>query len=91
MGPAKMEMVREIQGLPRRSVQRQRIFTQMHDRLAETVQIHPSIDDWQRRMSLALRQSADEQGMFDRELFYAIQPKERLEGLTAKYREQFHA
>jgi hypothetical protein len=89
MGDAKMEMVREIQGLPRRSVQRQRIFTQMHDRLAETVRIHPSIGDWQRRMGLALRQSVDEQGMFDRELFYAIQPKERLEGLIGKYQDRF--
>jgi hypothetical protein len=61
----------------------------MHDRLAETVRIHPSIGDWQRRMGLALRQSVDEQGMFDRELFYAIQPKERLEGLIGKYQDRF--
>jgi hypothetical protein len=89
MGPAKMEMVREIQELPRRSPQRQRIFSLMHDRLAETVQIHPSIGEWQRRMSQTLRQNADEQGMFDRELFYAIQPRERLEGLIEGYRERF--
>ena len=89
MGPAKMEMVREIQGLPRKSVQRQRIFAQMHDRLAETIQIHPSIGDWQRRMSQAIRQSAAEQGMFDRELFYAIQPRDRLERLIGKYRDRF--
>jgi hypothetical protein len=89
MGPAKMEMVREIQALPRGSMQRQRVFARMHDRLAETVQIHPSIGDWQRRMSQTLRQSVDEQGMFDRELFYAIQPKERLEGLIGGYRERF--
>jgi hypothetical protein len=89
MGPAKMEMVREIQGLPRRSGQRQRIFAQMHDRLAETIQIHPSIGEWQRRMNQTIRQNADEQGMFDRELFYAIQPKDRLERLIGKYQERF--
>jgi len=84
-----MEMVREIQALPRKSVQRQRIFSQMHDRLAATVQIHPSINDWKRRMTQAQRQSADEQGMFDRELFYAIQPKNRLQALIAKYQDNF--
>jgi hypothetical protein len=61
----------------------------MHNRLAETIQIHPSIGDWQRRMKQTLRQSADEQGMFDRELFYAIQPKDRLERLIGKYRLRF--
>jgi len=89
MGSEKMEMVREIQALPRKSVQRQRIFSQMHDRLAATVQIHPSINDWKRRMTQAQRQSADEQGMFDRELFYAIQPKNRLQALIAKYQDNF--
>lgn len=91
MGHAKMEMVRQIQGLPRRSAQRQRIFSTMHDRRAETIQIHPSIGDWQQRMNQAIRQSADEQGMFDRELFYAIQPKERLERLIGKYRDRFQS
>jgi hypothetical protein len=89
MGPEKMEMVREIEGLPRRSPQRQQIFSKMHGRLAETVQIHPSIGEWQQRMNLAIRQSASEQGMFDRELFYAIQPKDRLEGLISRYQARF--
>jgi hypothetical protein len=91
MGTGKMEMVREIQQLPRKSAQRQRIFSQMHDRLAATVQIHPSVSDWQRRMSQAVRQTADEQGMFDRELFYAIQPRERLNSLIEKYQSGFGA
>jgi hypothetical protein len=29
------------------------------------------------------------QTLFDRELFYAIQPRERLEQMMYKYREQF--
>jgi hypothetical protein len=89
MGPAKMEMVGQIQGLPRRSTQRQQIFSQMHTRRAEAVRVHPSIRTWQQRMDDAIRQSADERGMFDRELFYAIQPRERLEGLIGKYGEAF--
>jgi hypothetical protein len=89
MGAAKMEMVREIQALPRRSVQRQQIFSRMHDRRNETVRIDPGINDWQRRMNQVLRQNADEQGIFDRELFYAVQPRKRLEGMIGKYRERF--
>ncbi|MGD0139294.1 MAG: hypothetical protein ABSD28_10480 [Tepidisphaeraceae bacterium] len=89
MGPAKMQMVDQIQGLPRRSTQRQQIFSQMHSRRAEAVRIHPSIRTWQQRMNDAVRQSAEERGMFDRELFYAIQPRERLEGLIEKYAAAF--
>ncbi len=40
-------------------------------------------------MSDAMQRSADEQGMFDRELFYAIQPKERLRGLMEQYLQKF--
>jgi hypothetical protein len=89
LGPEKMEMVREIAGLPRRSVQRQQIFSRMHTRLAEVVQIHPSVSKWQRRMEEVTKRNAEEAGMFDRELFYGIQPRERLEGLMERYQEAF--
>lgn len=89
MGSAKMQMVQAIAGLPRRSVQRQQVFSEMHSRLADAVRIAPSVKIWQQRMSDAMQRSADEQGMFDRELFYAIQPKERLRGLMEQYLERF--
>jgi hypothetical protein len=89
MGSAKMEMVKEIESLPRRSIERQQIFSRMHSRLAEVVQVHPSIGKWQQRMADMTRKSSEEQGMFDRELFYAIQPRERLMGLMENYREAF--
>jgi hypothetical protein len=85
MGPAKMQMVEQIQALPRRSIQRQQIFSQMHNRLAEAVQIHPGVRTWQQRMDEAVRQSAHDRAIFDRELFYAIQPRQRLVGLIDKY------
>jgi hypothetical protein len=89
MGPEKMEMVRQIAELPRRSVQRQRVFSEMHNRLAQAVRIHPSIETWRQSMSDAVRVSADEQRVFDRELFYAIQPRERLTGLIEQYAARF--
>jgi hypothetical protein len=89
LGPEKMEMVKEIASLPRRSLQRQRIFSRMHSRLAEVVQVHPSVSRWQERMEEVTKRNAEEAGMFDRELFYGIQPRERLEGLMDRYREGF--
>jgi hypothetical protein len=91
MGDEKMDMVRQIQSLPRKSPLRQQIFSRMRGRLAETVQIHPSIFDWQKRMNQALQENVTEQGMFDRELFYAIQPESRLRNLIARYQERFEA
>jgi hypothetical protein len=53
------------------------------------VQIHPSIGKWQQRMAEVTRRSGEEQGMFDRELFYAIQPRDRLVRLLEGYRGAF--
>jgi hypothetical protein len=89
MGSEKMELVRQIASLPRRSVQRQRVFSEMHTQLAQAVQIHPSIKTWRQRMSEAMERSVDEQRVFDRELFYAIQPRERLTGLIEQYAARF--
>jgi hypothetical protein len=89
LGHEKMDMVKQIEGSPRRSLQRQQIFSRMHSRLAEVVQIHPSVTKWQQRMEEMTKRNAEEAGMFDRELFYAIQPRERLEGLMERYREAF--
>jgi len=89
MGPAKMELVRQIASLPRRSMQRQRVFSDMHSRLAQAMQIHPSIKTWRQSMSEAMQRSADEQRMFDRDLFYAIQPRERLTRLIEQYAGKF--
>jgi hypothetical protein len=85
MGPEKMELVRQIDSLPRRSVQRQRVFSEMHTRLAQAVQIHPSIQTWRQEVTEAMERSAAEDRVFDRELFYAIQPRERLTGLIDQY------
>ncbi len=89
MGDDKMQLVRQIAEAPRRSMQRQQMFSQMHSRRATAVQIDPGVHKWQQRLAEAVRRNADEQGMFDRELFYGIQPKNRLEGLIQRYQQQF--
>jgi hypothetical protein len=89
MGSEKMELVRRIADLPRGSSERQQVFNEMHNRLATAVHGHPSIQTWATRMSEAARRNTDENGLFDRELFYAIQPRERLTGLIERYAREY--
>jgi hypothetical protein len=89
LGERKMEWVRQIESLPRRSHERQRVFAQMHGELSTALHTHAGVGQWEERVAEANRQMADELPLFDRELFYAMQPRERLETLIGKYREQF--
>ncbi len=89
LGKEKMEMVEQIAGLPRRSLQRQEAFNQMHARLNTAVATHPSVQKWEQRVAEANRETAEFAPLFDRELFYAIQPRERLAGVIEEYRGRF--
>lgn len=89
LGREKMVLVEQIAGFPRRSAQRQRAFSEMHTKLAAAVQQSPNIRNWERRKTEAIQQSAAEEGLFDRELFYAIQPRERLTALMEQYAARF--
>jgi hypothetical protein len=60
----------------------------MHGRLAAAAD-HPDVRSWERELTDAARREQEEKVLFDRELFYAIQPRERLEALSAEYRRQF--
>lgn len=89
LGAQKMQLVRQIEQAPRRSPQRQQIFLRMHDRLTAAAQTDPAITDWQQRVADTNRRMADESPLFDREFFYALQPRERLSSLIALYESQF--
>jgi len=65
------------------------MFSRMHRELAAVQQEHPAIKRWEERMRDTLRTDAEDAPLFDRELFYAVQPRERLEGLTQRYRKFF--
>jgi hypothetical protein len=84
----KMKLVHQIAQLPRKSPQRARLFYEMHNRLSD-LQSHPDYQHWQQRMETAQKRAHDEQEFFDRELFYAIQPHNRLISLIDKYRAEF--
>ncbi len=85
LGEEKREMVRAIGAAPRYGVERQLLFRQMHHRLDEAADSE-AIKAFERRLAEARREAERDAEVFDRELFYAIQPAERLEGLIEAYR-----
>lgn len=89
LGGEKMRMVERIASLPRRSPQRSMAFSEMHHRRSAAVLQDPRVKAWENRLREATQQSADDQSLFDRELFYGIQPRERLERVIQNYRERF--
>ena len=70
----------EIAALPRASAARARVFAELQLAM-RTASPTAAMIDWQARSAAAIKQHADEAQTFDRELFYAIQPAERLQAL----------
>ena len=89
LGERKRELVAAINAAPRYSNERREMFSRMHRELAAVQQQHPAIKRWEERMRETLRTDAEDAPLFDRELFYAVQPRERLEALTDRYRRFF--
>jgi hypothetical protein len=88
LGEQKKPMLEEIESLPRRSPERLRAFTRMRQMLISAQSEHPVLRNWETRYRDAVQQSAHDDILFDRELFYAIQPRGRLEFLVARYTEE---
>ena len=84
----KRAMVTQIDALPRHSRQRQELFLKMHDRLAAESN-SPAIQLWEQRLRLAEDEKHLQKALFDRELFFAIQPRERLTAMIQRYDEAF--
>lgn len=89
LGKFKRDYIAKIQSLPRYSSERQVLFSQMHQQRKSFLQSHPSLRAWREKLAKADLQLRDEEVHFDRELFYAIQPRERLVGLIGKYQMEF--
>jgi len=87
LGPKKMQLVERISALPRRSTQRSKLFYQMHDELSSAWAL-PQVRSWEERFRDAEARAQEEKVLFDRELFYAIQSRERLTALIDRYRQE---
>jgi hypothetical protein len=86
LGAEKMKLVEAIAAAPRGSTGRSILFHEMHHKLADAAGHHPSLQRWERKLQDSERHQQAERLLFDRELFYAIQPAERLAGLIERYR-----
>lgn len=82
--PDKRQLVAAIEQAPRRSRQRSLLFQELHRRLADA-QDAPPLQNWQHHWAEALEQDRTDQVLFDRELFYAVQPRDRLDQLIQRY------
>jgi hypothetical protein len=80
----KREMAAGIAGLPRGSRERGALFGEMHAKLAREGEGGPMLQ-WKARVEESTREQARQKGVFDRELFFAIQPRERLMELIERY------
>jgi hypothetical protein len=89
LGERKGEFVRRIESAPRCSPQRYQAFTEMHRELATAVLNHPEIARWHERLHETRQREAEEAVLFDRELFYALQPRDRLMQMIERYRRAF--
>ncbi len=88
LGQRKMQLVHQIAAAPRGSSERSTLFYRMHDLLTAAATSDP-IKDWEQRLRDAQQQTLADRTFFDRELFYAIQTKDRLTALINRYRESF--
>jgi hypothetical protein len=80
----KRKLAEQIANLPRRSPERSRLFYQMHARLAE-LKNRPPFQQWEQKLAQAGQRLSEERDLFDRELFYALQPGARLSQLIERY------
>ena len=86
LGEKKRERGAAIDAAPRRSLERSRAFAEMHHALTAASQSQPLLA-WQHRLQEAKQRDERQQQVFDRELFYAIQPADRLQMLIQLCRE----
>jgi hypothetical protein len=85
LGDRKRELVGAIENAPRRSSERAQLFSTMHRELRDASKASPLLAKWHERVEQTLNREREEDVLFDRELFYAIQPRERLESLISRY------
>ena len=82
----KCRIVRQIAKLPRGSQERRRLFYEMHHGLSAAM-LSPEYEAWQQHFEQAKHVAEHQKDLFDRELFYALQPEPRLRELIEQYRD----
>lgn len=81
LGPAKAEYLARIAALPRGAAARRAAFFEMHAALRAARQDSMELAAWQRELSAAASDAKEDPVLLDRELFFALHSRERLETL----------
>ncbi|MFT3787141.1 MAG: hypothetical protein QM770_13395 [Tepidisphaeraceae bacterium] len=87
LGDEKKLILRAIESAPRGSRQRLDLFFDMHRKLRTALGMTSVLQDWQSKLDQTKRDADEDAIVFNRELFYAVQPRERLTGLIERYRD----
>jgi hypothetical protein len=58
----------------------------MHHRLDEVAVGHPALAQWESTLQETAEQAREDELLFNRELFYALQPEDRLAAMIQHYR-----
>ncbi|HEX8340298.1 MAG TPA: hypothetical protein VF624_05260 [Tepidisphaeraceae bacterium] len=86
LGAAKRPHLAAIEAAPRRSPARRAAYVAMHQTLAVAYTRSSDVPAWRERLHRAVAQDQADAQVFDRELFYGIQPCERLTAMIEQYR-----
>lgn len=89
LGRHKTDLLRAIEAHPRRSPERYRAFVELQTALRQAWMASGQEHAWQDRIAETRRQEQRDAVTFDRELFYALQPRDRLTGLIEQVRQAF--
>lgn len=89
LGERKKELVDAIATAPRKSRERAELFTQLQRELRANRETNEQLQRWRTLLEATRAQAIEDAVVFDREVFYAVQPKDRLVDLVGHYRKAF--
>lgn len=84
--PDKQAYLQAIQSAPRKSIERRNHYLAMHRAIESSPQTALAREQWKSRFQNALVNQEQEKVIFDRELFYGLQSRNRLTEMIDQYR-----
>lgn len=91
LGERKAAMLAQIQSAPRGSGERQAIYSTMHRERKAKLLTDPAIARWEAHLRQTQARESEDEILFDRELFYAVQTRSRLLEMIERYDAAFRA
>lgn len=89
LGERKRELVEAIATAPRKSRERAELFTKLQREMRAQRENNEQLRRWRTLLEEMRSRAIEDSVVFDREAFYAVQPRSRLIELIARYHEAF--